>query len=154
MVGERIDEVDFRARGSFLDQAVNHLLNEGLDFRAELGKRGRGKAGIEQLAHACVIGRVHEDLPILQHWTHRTDPITRVRGKTIQIRRNPVRREALVVETGPHVFVEGQHPGAKHVAVVNRIHVPKVAILRIRALHHRRVIGAEVKCHVGRSTLA
>ena len=106
MVGERIDEVDFRARGSFLDQAVNHLLNEGLDFRAELGKRGRGKAGVEQFAHACVIGRVHEDLPILQHWTHRTDPITRVRGKTIQIRRNPVRREALVVETGPHVFVE------------------------------------------------
>ena len=43
MVGEQINEFDFRARGSFLDQAVNHLLNEGLDFRAELGKRVRGQ---------------------------------------------------------------------------------------------------------------
>ena len=83
---------------------------------------------IKQLAHACVTGRVHEDRPILQHRPDRLDLIPRLWRQAIQIRRDTVRREALVVETGPYVFEARQHPGAKHVVVVNGVRITKVPV--------------------------
>jgi hypothetical protein len=102
---------------------------------------GVGRKGfVGQVALPGVVGGVHAlhpeaevGLDVAQRLHFRGDQFPPER-----VGLRPVRRQALVLQGGRHVFVAGQHPAGKHGVVVHRVLLTQFGVEGVRVVEGRR----------------